>query len=172
MTCVSTVTCAASWRQRCSPATATAGRLTYLGNQLLQTRSLVAWRLSPVAASKLSEPTGRAAIGALQLSRRTTHRPALHHVHAAATATHPMKLETGNHQRSIIHREFGRVSQSSFCTSVLNPTSPNHALQRTAPRVTLAAADHPAACAHPAPAAFPQPARRAPQSLSLGSLDA
>ena len=28
----------------------------------------------------------------------------------------------------------------------------------------------PAACAHPAPAAFPQPARRAPQSLSLGSL--
>ena len=48
--------------------------------------------------------------------------------------------------------------------------SPNHALQRTAPRVTLAAADHPAACAHPAPSAFPQPARRAPQSLSLGSL--
>ena len=45
-----------------------------------------------------------------------------------------------------------------------------YALQRTAPRVTLAAADHPAACAHPAPAAFPQPARRAPQSLSLGSL--
>jgi hypothetical protein len=47
--------------------------------------------------------------------------------------------------------------------------TPNHALQRTAPRVTLAAADRPAACAHPAPAALPQPARRAPQSLSLGS---
>ena len=46
----------------------------------------------------------------------------------------------------------------------------NHALQRTAPRVTLAAARHPAAFAHPAPATFPQPARRAPQSLSLGSL--
>ena len=46
----------------------------------------------------------------------------------------------------------------------------NHALQRTAPRVTLAAAHRPATCAHPAPAAFPQPARRAPQSLSLGSL--
>ena len=44
-----------------------------------------------------------------------------------------------------------------------------YALQRTAPRVTLAAAHHPAACAHPAPAALPQPARRAPQSLSLGS---
>ena len=51
------------------------------------------------------------------------------------------------------------------------PATPNHALQRTAPRVTLAATDHPAACAHPAPAMFPQPARRAPQSLSLGSLD-
>ena len=47
----------------------------------------------------------------------------------------------------------------------------NHALQRTAPRVTLAAADHPAAFAHPAPRHLrPQPARRAPQSLSLGSL--
>ncbi len=40
----------------------------------------------------------------------------------------------------------------------------------TAPRVTLAAAHHPAAFAHPAPAMSPQPARRAPQSLSLGSL--
>ena len=48
--------------------------------------------------------------------------------------------------------------------------TPNHALQRTAPRVTLAAAHRPAACAHPAPAMSPQPARRAPQSLSLGSL--
>jgi hypothetical protein len=50
-----------------------------------------------------------------------------------------------------------------------NPKSPNHALQRTAPRVTLAATHRPAAFAHPAPAAFPQPARRAPQSLSLRS---
>ena len=48
--------------------------------------------------------------------------------------------------------------------------TPNHALQRTAPRVTLAAAGRPAAFAHPTPATFPQPARRAPQSLSLGSL--
>ena len=48
--------------------------------------------------------------------------------------------------------------------------TPNHALQRTAPRVTLAATHHPAAFAHPAPAMSPQPARRAPPSLSLGSL--
>ena len=48
--------------------------------------------------------------------------------------------------------------------------TPNHALQRTAPCVTLAATHLPAAFAHPAPAMSPQPARRAPQSLSLGSL--
>lgn len=46
--------------------------------------------------------------------------------------------------------------------------TPDQALQRTAPRVTLAAADHPGTFAHPAPSVSPQPARRAPQSLSLG----
>ena len=61
------------------------------------------------------------------------------------------------------HR-FGR--QSAMLST--QAATPNHALQRTAPRVTLAAAHHPAAFAHPAPATFPQPARRAPQSLSLG----
>ena len=81
-----------------------------------------------------------------------------------------------------------RLSISAFVASPVSPSgrfwpvvvrrflpttaTPNHALQRTAPRVTLAAADLPAAFAHPAPATFPQPARRAPQSLSLGSLDA
>jgi len=38
----------------------------------------------------------------------------------------------------------------------------NQALRRPAPRITLTAADH--------PAAFPQPARRAPQSLSFRAL--
>ena len=48
-----------------------------------------------------------------------------------------------------------------FTVSLPNRTeTPNHALQRTAPRVTLAAPRRPTA----------QPARRAPQSLSLGSL--
>ena len=60
-----------------------------------------------------------------------------------------------------------RIVAESLSTSEMTP---NHALQRTAPRVTLAATHHPAAFAHPAPATFPQPARRAPQSLSLGSL--
>ena len=45
--------------------------------------------------------------------------------------------------------------------------TPNHALQRTAPRVTLAA---PTTSLRSPPATFPQPSRRAPQSLSLGSL--
>ena len=61
---------------------------------------------------------------------------------------------------------FGIVAESLS----YNRMTPNHALQRTAPRVTLAATDHPATFAHPAPTTFPQPARRAPQSLSLGSL--
>jgi hypothetical protein len=51
---------------------------------------------------------------------------------------------------------------------ILHPTSPNHALQRTAPGVTLAAADRPAACAHPAPSHLrpqpPSPAASAPPS--------
>jgi hypothetical protein len=65
------------------------------------------------------------------------------------------------------------LSRSSFRASVLTPTSPNHALQRTAPGVTLAAAHHPATCAHPTPSHLrPQPARRPPQSLSLGSFGA
>jgi len=37
------------------------------------------------------------------------------------------------------HRKSGRLSRSSFQASILKPTSPNHALQRTAPRVTVAA---------------------------------
>ena len=60
-----------------------------------------------------------------------------------------------------------RIVAESLSTSEMTP---NHALQRTAPRVTLAAARHPATFAHPAPTMSPQPARRAPQSLSLGSL--
>ena len=82
----------------------------------------------------------------------------------------PGESSASRDSRSGVHRESGRCSRNSFRSSVLNRTSPNPALQRTAPRVTLAAAHHPAAFAHPAPAAFPQPARRAPQSLSLGSL--
>jgi hypothetical protein len=46
-----------------------------------------------------------------------------------------------------------------------NPTSPNHALQRTAPGVTACAPAR-----RPAPAAFPHRLRRPPRSLSLGSL--
>ena len=67
----------------------------------------------------------------------------------------------------------GRESQCSqpLMSFSQSNESPNHALQRTAPGVTLAAADRPAACAHPAPGHLrPQPARRPPQSLSLGSL--
>jgi hypothetical protein len=62
------------------------------------------------------------------------------------------------------------VSRLLFHASTESNRTPNHALQRTAPRVTLAATHRPAAFARPAPAMSPQPSRRAPQSLSLGSL--
>ena len=63
------------------------------------------------------------------------------------------------------------VFKSLFQASPASQPTPNHALQRTAPGVTLAAAGHPATFAHPAPGHLrPQPARRPPQSLSLGSL--
>ncbi len=84
----------------------------------------------------------------------------------------PGEFQLSRHLRSGIYRESGRYSRNSFLNVCPEQPSPNHALQRTAPRVTLAAACHPAACAHPAPAAFPQPARRAPQSLSVGALGA
>ena len=74
--------------------------------------------------------------------------------------------------------ESRRASRNSFREPVLNPTSPNHALQRTAPRVTLAAilrSTRLLRLTRSLPRASslsltPQPARRAPQSLSLGSL--
>ena len=88
--------------------------------------------------------------------------------------------QLSRHSRSCIHRESGRCSRNSFRASVLNPMkSPNHALQRTAPRVTVAAisSSNPS---RPSGALFyarcrllrstTQLPRRAPQSLSLGSL--
>ena len=50
------------------------------------------------------------------------------------------------------------------------PETPNHALQRTAPRVTLAAADHPAVFAHPAPRRLSAASSPRSAVLSLGSL--
>ena len=91
-----------------------------------------------------------------------------------------MFASTRTLRRLVIYSDgtFDNLPEDDFRVRILResrsrtttPATPNHALQRTAPRVTLAATDHPAACAHPAPAAFPQPARRAPQSLSLRSL--
>ena len=70
------------------------------------------------------------------------------------------KSQLSRHSRSSIHRESERYSRNSFRASVLNPMkSPNHALQRTAPRVTLAAATIPP----PAPI-LPPPCLRSPRA--------
>ena len=42
-------------------------------------------------------------------------------------------FQLSRHPRSGVHREIERCSRNSFLASVLKPTSPNHALQRTAP---------------------------------------
>jgi hypothetical protein len=47
-------------------------------------------------------------------------------------------------------------------------TATPNALERTAPGVTLAAADHLAVFAHPAPVGFPQPARCPSVMAELG----
>ena len=51
----------------------------------------------------------------------------------------PREFQLSRGSRSGVHREFERCSRNSFMTSVPNRTAPNHALQRTAPRVTVAA---------------------------------
>ena len=51
----------------------------------------------------------------------------------------PGEFQLSRHSRSGVYREPERCSRSSFTTSVPNRTAPNHALQRTAPRVTVAA---------------------------------
>ena len=65
----------------------------------------------------------------------------------------------------LLHRQRLPRATLSMTATTTNPsrTSPNHALQRTAPAVTLAAS-----CLRLSPTA--QPSRQPPPSLSLGSL--
>ena len=81
--------------------------------------------------------------------------------------------QLSRHSRSGIHRESGRYSQNSFRVSLLNPTSPNHALQRTAPRVTARAFCERRVIyiwASAVRSTVGHAPRHAPPSLSLGSL--
>ena len=89
----------------------------------------------------------------------------------------PGESELSRHSHLGIHREFERCSRNSFTTSIPNRTAPNHALQRTAPRVTVAAIlawTRPVRAWHcpTSVASFCAPPsqlpRHAPPSLSLG----
>ena len=51
----------------------------------------------------------------------------------------PGESQLSRHSHPGVYRESRRCSRSSFTASVPNRTAPNHALQRTAPRVTVAA---------------------------------
>ena len=91
----------------------------------------------------------------------------------------PRESELSRGSRSGVHRESERCSRNSFMTPIPNRTAPNHALQRTAPRVTVAAISS-SDPSRPSGAlsyvrclllrSTTQLPRRAPQSLSLGSL--
>jgi hypothetical protein len=68
----------------------------------------------------------------------------------------------GDSARTLPAGLFEHLHLSGESVHAWQPTGPNHALQRTAPRVTVAAHS---ATAFPPAAQLP---RRAPQSLSLG----
>ena len=70
-------------------------------------------------------------------SRRST-RTSSTHLDSAADLGCSTRQASGEsvlsrHSRSGVYRESGRCPRNSFRASVLNRTSPNHALQRTAP---------------------------------------
>jgi hypothetical protein len=111
------------------------------------------------------------------LAPRASGHP-LHESSSEAQSAKTGSDPTAAHGRSAVRLLRAAVFQCSQAATMsrLRPLSIIHSPtypQRIAPRVTLAAADHPAAYAHPASCRLrPQPARRPPQSLSLGSLGA
>ena len=79
----------------------------------------------------------------LHASRRSTRSSSTRLDRAAVLGCSPFRapreVQLSRGSRSGVHRESRRCSRNSFTTSVPNRTAPNHALQRTAPRVTVAA---------------------------------
>ena len=79
----------------------------------------------------------------LHASRRSTRSVSTRLDRAAVLGCSPLhaprEFQLSRGSRSGVPRESRRCSRNSFMTSVPNRTAPNHALQRTAPRVTVAA---------------------------------
>lgn len=127
--------------------------------------------MSPSKDSKLSLSRQKRSSTTAVLQQRF---PAIGQQQPSTTASLRGSVRS-RHATSAVAATFSYSSTTSYSTSSasgsflpeglipMQPKSPNHALQRTAPRVTLAASG----LRH---AAAMQPARRAPQSLSLGSL--
>ena len=77
-------------------------------------------------------------------STRSTRSSSEHLDRAAVFGLNPshasIESQLSRHSRSGVYHQSERYSRNSFRASVLKPMkSPNHALQRTAPRVTVAA---------------------------------
>ena len=148
------------------------------------TRSLAAsWRLASSAASTLLASTRFSDRGRRELHLRSSrlHRIRMprgslrsldgirRSLRSRSSARSLMRLRDSAHRelQSAVHPESALAlpdTHSSARLIIATATSPNHALQRTAPGVTACAPAR-----RPAPAAFPHRLRRPPQSLSLGS---
>ena len=121
-------------------------------------------RESPASSTALLLGIYREATTSTRSTRGSAERLDRATVFGFASSRAFTESQLSRHSPSGIYRESGRASRNSFRASVLNPMkSPNHALQRTAPHVTAPAS----AAALPPTMQVP---RRAPLSLSLGSL--
>ena len=137
-------------------------------------------RESPASSADLFCGIYREVHTSRHFTRSSAERLASAAVFAFPPLHAPDEFKLSRDSQSGVHRESERYSRNSFRASVLNPMkSPNHALQRTAPRVTVAAISS-LDPSRPSGAlsyardrllrSTTQLPRRAPQSLSLGSL--
>ena len=131
-------------------------------------------RKSPASSTALLLGIYSGAIASTRSTRTSSERLDSAAVLGFASSRAFTESQLSRHSRLGVHRESGRLSRNSFRASVLNPMkSPNHALQRTAPRVTARAFCEPRAIyiwASFVRSTVGHAPRHAPPSLSLGSL--
>ena len=97
-------------------------------------------RESPASSTALLLGIYREPTTSTRSTRSSSERPDRAAVFGFALSRAFTESLLSRHSRLGVYRESGRPSRNSFRASVVNPMkSPNHALQRTAPRVTVAA---------------------------------
>ena len=131
-------------------------------------------RESPPSSTALLLGIYREAVASRRSTRSSSERLDSAAVFGFAPSRAFTESQLSRRSRLGVHRESGRLSRNSFRASVLNPMkSPNHALQRTAPRVTARAFCERSGiyiCGISVRSTVGHAPRHAPPSLSLGSL--